>query len=266
MLKDGTYDKPVGNPPAGLFWDNIRGLWAPPDLLNEGADRSESQSKKKRKRTDTCDSENDGLSSEDDEYHVDEDEFIGGSRYRHLERKSLRTSDGCLLPRRQPIQNKDGTYAKPTGTEPENLKWDSIRGLWAPKNSKKEKKMSTRSSILSSSSEKDRTHKQDGNEYDSDDNNNDNKPTVIKASEANLFHHSTPMWRSFCQFKKYGRKRKFQARTKSNPIGIVNTQPVQLNKSNWSKIPKLKQKQSSVPPTNTSIPDTCSDDGYVQLV
>jgi hypothetical protein len=278
LQEDGTYRIPDGARPSGLSWNKIRGLWAPPERLKEGvgSDRDDedetssshttdgslrSASLKKRKRSDIFVEDDyddvDGYSAghDIDEINYDPDQ-TGHFRDRNfknrfVERQARRTRDGCLLPKRQPLKKDDGTYEKPKGHVPKNLHWDTIRGLWAPDHCLK--KTDGRSSLsISSSSYED-------------------EPTIIRASDANLFHHSSPMWRSFFQSKKRNRERRFQARTKGNPTGIIGGPEgiiggPQLNKSNWGKIEKLMQQQRHHQAINTNSSTTFSDDGDVHFV
>ena len=278
LRADGYYKMPDGARPSGLSWNKIRGLWAPPERLNEGAgsdgddeDEDEtissrttdgslrSASLKKRKRSDSFVEDNhddvDGYSAghDIDEINYDPDQ-TGHFRSRNfknrfVERQARRTRDGCLLPKRQPRKKDDGTYEKPKGHEPKNLHWDTIRGLWAPDHCLKKKTDGSSSLSVSSSSSDDEQ--------------------IIRASDANLFHHSSPMWRDFFQFKKHNRERRFQARTKGNPTGIIGDPEgiiggPQLNKSNWGKIEKLMQRHHHTINTNTST--IYSDDGDTHFV
>jgi hypothetical protein len=61
----------------------------------------------------------------------DEKPKVSYEAYRKAERESRRTSDGCLKPKRDPIQQSDGTQTKPPGFPPRNKCWDKHRGLWA---------------------------------------------------------------------------------------------------------------------------------------
>jgi hypothetical protein len=282
LQEDGTYRKPDGARPANLAWNKIRGLWVPPEPLkegvgNDGDDEDETSSSrttdgslrsaslKKRKRSDTFDEDNrddpddvDGYSAghDIDEITYDPDKTVHFRnrqfKNRLVERQARRTRDGCLLPKRQPLKMDDGTYEKPKGHAPKNLYWDTIRGLWAPDHCFK-KKTDGRSSLSVSSSS------------------SDDEPTIIRASDANLFHHSSPMWRSFFQFKKHNRERRFQARTKGNPTGIIGGPEgiiggPQLNKSNWGKIEKLMQQQRHHHTININTSTTFSDDGDMHFV
>jgi hypothetical protein len=54
---------------------------------------------------------------------------------RHPTRVSNRvTSDGRLLPKSKPKRREDGTFCKPSGHQPEGLKWDYESGMWVPRN------------------------------------------------------------------------------------------------------------------------------------
>jgi len=152
------------------------------------------------------------------------------------------------------LKNEDGTYIRPHGHLPSNMQWDSIRGLWAPEQWEMMKSGNISPSSLSVSS----SFCDELSSYQVDDGSR-----IVRASEVKIFHHSSPMWRSFFQFKKHNRERQFQARTKDKPTGIINGP--QLNKSNWGKIEKLMQQQRSNT-INTNISTTSSDDGDTHLV
>jgi len=70
------------------------------------------------------------------ESSIDDGETKRATNYesiRQVERSKRRTNDGCLLAKKESLhRNIDGTYAKPVGAPPHGLKWDSVRGLWAP--------------------------------------------------------------------------------------------------------------------------------------
>ena len=224
LLEDGTYDKPRGKQPHGLIWDSIRGLWAPPHLLTT--------------------KQNDSSAEEDE----DEISTKGkGGWYDDRRKVGRRTSDGCLLPKNDPILLDDGTYKQPRGHVPRDLKWDKIRGLWVPLNRIVE--------TVGSDSDDEKTN------------------TIIKASKVKLFHHSSSILRrSFKPNKKKWRHRgnyrmkSFQARTKSNPSGIVKHS---INLKNWRKIERLMQRSSRrrkfpIEPVVTS--STFAEEGEVRFI
>jgi len=216
-LADGTYKKPGGHQPKDLKWDEVRGLWVP-----ESQSLWLSEVGKKGK--------------------------LGGeSRERY-------TSDGCLLPKSEPLRLADGTYKKPGGHQPKDLEWDEVRGLWVPEGTKTGK-LGSKSSVSSSSEE---------------------GTMIIKASKAKLFHHSSSILRTYLSPKKkkrrhdshYGSKR-FQARTKSNPSGIVKHK---INLSNWRKIEKLmrrstpQQKNVTIPVAPAATSKELGDEGEVRFI
>jgi len=250
LLEDGTYDKPRGAQPNGLFWDEIRGLWAPVHLLTKK--QNEGQPPSKRRRTRSIGDRNDKAKKEQE--HDDQKRSKKGLYCVHT-MSERRTSDGCLLPKSEPFQFDDGTYKQPKGHEPKNMTWDKIRGLWVPKDKKKRKFGSNTSRSLMSSSEDD--------------------ATIIKASKANLFHHSSSIFRTFFQPKNKQMKyrnsyhsKSYQARTKGNPSGIVNNT---INLSNWQKIERLMNRSTQNTPMAVPVPsavtkNTSEDEGEVRLI
>ena len=270
LLKDGTYKKPNGKHPFGLEWDKIRGLWAPSHPLPKNTGNNHNDSNKKRKNSDlyglslserrTSDGclvpKNKPILS-DGRYkiplghhprYLEWDEIRGlwapigtkndsdasssdvgiSEEIRYLDKciTQRRTRNGCFLPRRKPIQLADGTYMQPGGKEPKNLKWDEIQGLWVPEKRLKKRKFS-------------------GSDYST----LGEDATIIKASKAKLFQHSSSILRKYFQPKKNKRRhgssmyhsQRFQARTKSNPSGIIEHT---INLSNWRKIEKLMRRSS----------------------
>jgi hypothetical protein len=248
LMEDGTYDKPRGAIPRGLMWDKIRGMWAPPHLLTKK--RSEDNPPSKRRSTHSMGGHDDNTVKEQE---CDDNKRSKERLYRGLKLSERRTSDGCLLPKREPAQCADGTYLKPKGHVPNNMIWDEIRGLWAPKGKTKGKLGSDTNRLSVSSSSDDDTN-------------------IIKASKAKLFHHSSFILRTYFQPKKRSRgnhsachSHRFQARTKGNPSGIVKHT---INLSNWRKIEKLmqrstQQKNMAVP---TATANAISDEGEVRLI
>lgn len=246
LLEDGTYEKPRGARPLGLFWDEFRGLWAPPHLvttepkkdLTEGQNNNDIKTKRKKDFHPST-KRNIRLTT-----HTNDDETTST--------KSRLMSDGCLLPKRKPYRFDDGRYKKPQGSEPKALAWDEIRGLWAPP--RKKRKLGSETSVSSSS---------------------DDDTTIIKASKANLFHHSSSIVRATYLQPKNRKIRhhssfhskSFQARTKSNPSGIVHHA---INLSNWRKIEELmkrsRQQRNMVAAAPVVTSNSFGDEGEVRLV
>jgi hypothetical protein len=282
-LEDGTYKKPRGHQPKGLEWDNVRGLWVPESeslRLSEVAKKGKSGGgSRERYTSDGCLlPKSEPVRLEDGTYkkpkgyqpkdlkwdkvqglwvpepeslrlsEVAKERKLGGdSRERY-------TSDGCLLPKRKPLRLEDGTYKKPQGHQPKDLEWDDVRGLWVPEGMKKGK-LGSKSSVSSSSEE---------------------GTMIIKASKAKLFHHSSSILHTYLSSKKKKRRhcshyhsQTFQARTKSNPSGIVKHK---INLNNWRKIEKLmrrstpQQKNVTVPVAPTVTSKALDDEGEVRFI
>lgn len=231
LLDDGTYDKPRGAIPHGLMWDKFRGRWAPPHLLTK--DQSEDTPPPKRRRTHSMGSCNDNSTTDREQEHANNKrsnkERWASDTMEGRAMSERRTSDGCLLPKRDMAQYEDGTYMKPKGHTPYDMKWDEIRGLWAPIGKTKRALGSSNTNRRSSMSS-----------FSEDD------TMIIKASKAKLLHHSSFIFRTYFQPKKRSmghdtsyHSHHFQARTKGNPSGIVKHT---INLSNWHKIEKLMQR------------------------
>jgi len=230
---DGTYEKPIGGIPKGMEWDTIRGLWAPPHLLSKKAAAPTADepplAKRRRIRLDHQADTNDNREQDSDDNDESNSKDEKGKKIndRFADRRS---NEGFLKPKRQSFTCEDGTYQRPKGHTPKNMVWDSYRGRWVPEKKYKKRKFGSDSSSSSSSTSS-------GGE----------DAMIIKASKAKLFHHSSTFLRTYLSPKKK-KKRKgqsmynslsFQARTKSNPSGIVNHT---INLNNWRKIEKLMQR------------------------
>jgi len=239
LSEDGTYDKPRGAHPNGLIWDKFRGLWAPPHRLT----KDPAFKRRRINRVMLPPSTNILTSKQNGESNH-------GSRG-----SERRTGDGCLLPKSEPFRLPDGTYKQPKGHVPKKMRWDEIRGLWAPINGTKKRKFGI---DTSSSSE---------------------ESMIIKASKAKLIQHSSSMLRNYLQPKKQKKRhdgtylnKTFYARTKSNPSGIVRHT---INMSNWRKIEKLMQRSRkrramavpiAAPITPTVLNSAMVDEGEVRLI
>jgi len=292
LLPDGTFNIPTGARPVGLVWDSIRGLWVPPHMIS--STKSRSPRKKRRKHSE---------SHSEDRNRQDPRTTATMATISHQTQNPLamtntnsygensgkpteerRTSDGCLLPKRKPFRNEDGTYNKPNGHVPSQMKWDEFKGIWIPKNRKKGTEVTIRRTTSASSfsaSSLTNSSVTPGEE----------NGTIIRASKAKLFHHSSSLWRTSYQFQKHHHRqrrqrrqsrrnhhsapqKRLQARTKSNPSGITAHK---INKSNWGKIERLMQlarRQRSATAAETAKTTTESlppahrftEDGEVQLV
>lgn len=256
--KDGIYERPRGAHPKGLEWDKFRGLWTPPHLVNKGMNtiaRTEDEplSAKRRKahldQADILDKEQD---SDDESSTGSKDEKVTLNGKKIFDRyASRRTSEGFLMPKSEPLAFEDGTYKQPKGQTPKNMEWDSYRGLWVPEKKRKKRKFASDSSSISSLGE---------------------DAMIIKASKAKLFHHSSTFLRTYLSPKKKKQRHgnsgynslSFQARTKSNPSGIVNHA---INLNNWRKIEKLMQRarkeRDTMEPSLENERDTNGDEGAV---
>ena len=239
LLDDATYDKPRGAKPNGLMWDRFRGIWAPPHLLTKEPSKDTPPSK--RSRMHSMGSHHDNSTTDRDQEHLSfkrsNMERWASDNIKGRSMSARRTSDGCLLPKHDTAQYKDGTYKRPKGHTPVNMEWDAIRGLWAPIG----KTQRALGSSMSSFSEDD--------------------AMIIKASKAKLLHHSSFLLRTYFQPKKRSRRHHssyhshhFQARTKGNPSGIVKHT---INLSNWRKIEKLMQR--STQQKNIAVPAATSN-------
>ncbi len=239
LMEDGTYETPGGAIPKGLLWDKFRGLWAPPNLVSKGPIK-----KAAALRNDDQDSD-------------------GDNSYNLI--SMLRTSDGCLMPKNKPLRREDGSFKPPKGPQPRHLEWDAVRGLWVPMKKFSNKRFNY-----------DGDDKDDGNDGDpSSSSSSGADATIIKASKAKLFQHSDSIMRTFLQPNKKKRKlgsstmypaQKFQARTKSNPSGMLNST---LNLSNWRKIERLmkrSRKQRRITTSREIRRNAHGDEGEAVLV
>lgn len=158
-----------------------------------------------------------------------------------------RSVNGCLIPKKEPNRHKDGTYKRPSGRKPYDMTWDAIRGIWAPitleskeAGSLAESSVSNEDSFSSSSGE---------------------DATIIKASKDEAVQLSLRLLLNLKKRKRrHGRNvhrtQIFQARTKSNPSGIVTNS---INLRNWQNIENLKRRSTKRRNTGNSYsPNTMS--------
>ncbi len=146
--------------------------------------------------------------------------------------KKRRTVDGCLIPKKVPDRHKDGTYKRPSGKKPYDMSWDAIRGIWSPITLDSKEKVSLAESSVSNE--------------DSFSSSSGGDATIIKASKEKVLQHSLRLLLDLKKRKRrYGRNVHqtpiLQARTKSNPSGIVTNS---INLRNWQNIENLKRRSA----------------------
>ena len=108
---DGTFVKPVGRTPAGMKWDENRGLFIP----TEGSPIVPVEPTR--------------TTSTPRPLPLKEDRPVKATPNT---RKGSRTEDGCYVPRSAPRQGPDGSFIRPAGRGPGGMVWDSTRGVYAP--------------------------------------------------------------------------------------------------------------------------------------
>lgn len=105
---DGTFIKPCGRVPAGMEWDENRGVFAPEAVVapNEtGTPRALPFKENKRPRAKSTP---------------------------ETRSRGRMTEDGYYLPPTTPRQADDGTFLRPAGRGPVGMVWDPTRGAYAP--------------------------------------------------------------------------------------------------------------------------------------
>ncbi|KAL3916614.1 MAG: hypothetical protein SGILL_005098 [Bacillariaceae sp.] len=298
LLDDGTWATPVGEPrDDGLKWDSIRGMWGRRTSREDEKEKEDAHSSDDSSRTKGLDHQSrlpwkkkkhlvvyssDGDEEDNSDGGDDESGNKAEESKRKMnrieERESRRTSDGCLIPRTKPLQNEDGTYAKPGGGAPRNLQWDPVRGLWAPSKSSNSRTQPQRVNpapdpavtgrrtlpprasrdaavaAITKPTEQRQAARPVRRERDPLDgpptrvqyySSPREEPSVvcIETSGKHDVLHSASVFPTFLMFKKrHVYRGKFKARTKANPTGIIggdNEFMKDVNTDNWSRLYRM---------------------------
>lgn len=163
---DGTFAKPPGRVPAGMKWDEIRGLYAPKPESTRKTGEKKGQSSSKGKgghghHTEHHSNKVVGKKTKDrdkEPHEVAEASKQTKTDLYLADLESRKTRDGAILPHSTYANSlrrlEDGTLARPPGRCPAGTEWDPWRGFYVPKSSAKGSRVSgkQRKAEVSSSS------------------------------------------------------------------------------------------------------------------
>ena len=137
--EDGSFSRPCPNGPNGMDWDECRGLWV--STASNATQKYPNDSTGRSKCRPPESTENDrkwphGVSltsrSKNSTTTQKTAKPTNLRELRRMEFESRLTEDCCLRPKSEPKEQEDGTFAKPTGSPPAGMDWDTQRGLWVP--------------------------------------------------------------------------------------------------------------------------------------